>query len=220
MIIKSFNIADLKKSKSNFFLFYGENEGQKEDIIKSIFTNDFIGEIIKYEESQILENKDNFFELCLGESLFDEYKIIQVTRVTPKLYDVVKEITSKNINKKKIFFISENLEKKSKIRRFFEDDKKLVCTAFYKDNGPTLYKIADEFFKKNKISISSENINLIIGKCDGDRKKLKNDMDKINQQTERKLVKILTKEQFKIFKIIQEEQRNQLRLKLMENRGK
>ena len=45
-------------------------------------------------------------------------------------------------------------------------------------------------------------------------------MDKINQQTERKLVKILTKEQFKIFKIIQEEQRNQLRLKLMENRGK
>lgn len=66
----------------------------------------------------------------------------------------------------------------------------------------------------NSLNSSRKQINL------AQLRAIKNDMDKINQQTERKLVKILTKEQFKIFKIIQEEQRNQLRLKLMENRGK
>ena len=66
----------------------------------------------------------------------------------------------------------------------------------------------------NSLNSSRKQINL------AQLRAIKNDMDKIHQQTERKLVKILTKEQFKIFKIIQEEQRNQLRLKLMENRGK
>ena len=49
MIIKPFNAHDIEKTKSNFFLFYGENEGQKEEIIYNFFVRDFKGEIIKYE---------------------------------------------------------------------------------------------------------------------------------------------------------------------------
>ena len=179
MIIKFFNLNDLKESKSNFFLFYGENEGQKDDAIYNIFLKNFKGEVVKYDENQILENKDIFLETCLNESLFESEKIIQVSRVTSKLFDIIKELTSKKIYNKKIIFNSNILEKKSKIRNLFETEKELVCTAFYQDNSSSLYKIANDFFKKNNISISSENINLIVEKCTGDRKNLQNEMNKV-----------------------------------------
>jgi len=179
MIIKSFNLKDLKESKSNFFLFYGENEGQKDEVIYNIFLKDFKGEVVKYDENQILENKDIFLETCLNESLFESEKIIQVSRITSKLFDIITELTSKKIYNKKIIFNSNILEKKSKIRQLFESAKGLVCTPFYQDNSSSLYKIANDFFRKNNISISSENINLIVEKCMGDRKNLQNEMNKI-----------------------------------------
>ena len=179
MIIKSFNLKDLRESKSNFFLFYGENEGQKDEVIYSIFLKDFKGEVVKYDENQILENKDIFLETCLNESLFESEKIIQVSRVTSKLFDIIADLTSKKIYNKKIIFNSNILEKRSKIRQLFETEKELACIAFYQDNSSSLYKIANDFFKKNNISISSENINLIIEKCTGDRKNLQNEMNKI-----------------------------------------
>ena len=91
MIIKCFNLNDLKKNSSNFFLFYGVNEGHKEEIINDLFLNNFKGEIIRYDENQILENKNIFFEACLNESLFDTEKIILISQVTSKLYEIIKE---------------------------------------------------------------------------------------------------------------------------------
>tara|TARA_B100000029_G_scaffold254625_1_gene251428 strand:- start:865 stop:1857 length:993 start_codon:yes stop_codon:yes gene_type:complete len=178
MIIKSFNIKDLK-NKSDFFLLYGDNEGQKEEVINNFFLKNFNGENIKYDEKHILENKEFFFETCLNESLFENEKIIQVSRVTSKMLEIIKEITSIKIYKKKIIFNSGILEKKSKIRQLFETEKNLVCIPFYEDNNFSLFKIANEFFKKNNILISSENINLIVEKCSGDRKNLQNEMNKI-----------------------------------------
>ncbi len=179
MIVKSFKLNDLKKTNSNFFLFYGENEGQKDEVIQDCFTNGFTGEIIKYDESQILDNEEVFFETCLNDSLFDNDKIIQVNRVTSKLYETIKKIVEKEIHNKKIIFKSDKLDKKSKLRNLFEKDNNLVCVAFYQDNNTSLFKIASNFFKKNNILISSENINLVIDKCLGDRKNLQNEMNKI-----------------------------------------
>ncbi len=179
MIIKSFNLNDLKKIKSNFFLFYGENEGQKEDAVYNFFLKDFKGEVIKYDENQILENKELFFEICLNESLFESNKIIQVNRVTSKLHDIIKDLIDKKIYNKKIIFKSELLEKKSRIRKLFETEENLVCVAFYQDKSASLFKIANDLFKKNNISISSENVNLIVENCSGDRKNLQNEMNKI-----------------------------------------
>ena len=179
MIVKSFKLNDLKKTNSNFFLFYGENEGQKDEVIQDCFTNGFTGEIIKYDENQILDNQEVFFETCLNDSLFDNDKIIQVNRVTSKLYEIIKKIVEKEIHNKKIIFKSDKLDKKSKLRNLFEKDNNLVCVAFYQDNNTSLFKIASNFFKKNNILISSENINLVIDKCLGDRKNLQNEMNKI-----------------------------------------
>ena len=117
MIIKSFNLNDIKKNTSNFFLFYGVNEGHKDEVVNDLFLKDFKGEIIRYDENQILENKDIFFETCFNESLFETEKIILVSRVTSKLYEIIKEITGEILVNKKIIFNSKLLEKKSKIRQ-------------------------------------------------------------------------------------------------------
>ena len=74
---------------------------------------------------------------------------------------------------------SESLEKKSKLRSFFEKNKSLTCVPFYPDNDQTLSKLAYNFLREKKISISSSNINLIINKCSGDRKTLINELEKI-----------------------------------------
>ena len=179
MIIKSFNLNDLKKNSSNFFLFYGVNEGHKEETINDLFLKNFKGEIIRYDENQILENKNIFFEACLNESLFETEKIIIISRVTSKLYEIIKELTTEKLHNKKIIFNSKLLEKKSKIRQLFEVEKNLVCVPFYEDNNYSLHKIANDIFKKNNISISSENVNLIVENCSGDRKNLQNEMNKI-----------------------------------------
>ncbi len=179
MIIKSFSHNEIKKSNSQFYLLYGENEGLKNEIIQKFFLNDFKGELIRYDENQILENKELFFEICLNESLFEKKKLIIISRVTAKLYEIIKDLSDRKVNDKKFIFNSKTLEKKSKIRQFFEKEKNLICIPFYEDNNSSLYKIASDFFKKNKISISSENINLIVDKCSGDRQNLQNEISKI-----------------------------------------
>ena len=179
MIIKSFNLNNIENFQSNIYLLYGLNDGHKEEVIYSYFLKDFKGEIIRYDENQILENIENFFETCLNDSLFENNKIIIISRISKKFYEIVTELMNKGIKDKKIILNCGPLEKRSKLRELFEKEKDLVCIPFYEDNDSSLYKIASSFFKYNNISISSENINLIIEKCSGDRKNLQNELDKI-----------------------------------------
>ena len=95
-----------------------------------------------------------------------------------KLYELLKDLTVKKL-KIKSYFKSWNSRKKSKLRQLFEKEKDLVCVAFYQDNHISLYKIANEFFRNQNISISSENVNLVLEKCSGDRKNLQNELNKI-----------------------------------------
>ena len=92
------------------FLLYGENEGHKEEVINKYILKGFDGEIIKNEESQILDNKNDFFETCLNESLFNSKKILLISRVSSKLYDTISELLEK-LYDKKIIFNAGSLEK-------------------------------------------------------------------------------------------------------------
>ena len=135
MIIKSFDTKNIKNSKSNIYLFHGKNEGLKEELIQNVFLKDFNGETIRYDESEILNNKESFFENCLNESLFENNKIIIISRTTNKLYETIKDLYEKNIHNKKVILDANILEKKSKIRQFFEKESKLVSVAIYEDNN-------------------------------------------------------------------------------------
>ena len=179
MIVKSFEINKINISKTNFFLFYGENEGLKNEIINNKFKNKYLGNIFRYEEKEILSEKDSFFESILTKSLFEKEKLIIVSRATDKITNIIKEIFDKNLEDVKFIIISEILEKKSKLRNLFEKDKNIICIPFYSDNNQTLNSIAQTFFKENKIAISQENLNFLIERCRGSRQNLNNELNKI-----------------------------------------
>ena len=180
MIIKFFQIDQikLKPNKNNLILFYGKNEGLKKKAIKDLIKNEK-GTILNYEEKEVIDNQIVFIENLLSRSLFDTKKIIIIKRVTDKIIKFIDEIKRKNLDDILIILDADNLEKKSKLRSNFEKDKNYICVAFYPDNEQTLSKLASYFFKEKNITISQENINVIVNRSNGDRENLYNELNKI-----------------------------------------
>ena len=179
MILKSQEISKINLKKNNLVLFYGKNEGLKIEEISKIISTNLDKDILNYEEKEILENQNNFIENILSKSLFEKEKIIIIKRATDKILKIIDDIITKNLEDLTIIINADILEKKSKLRSFFEKDKKLICVPFYPDNEQTLSKLAYNFLRDKKISISSSNINLIVNKCSGDRETLINELQKI-----------------------------------------
>ena len=181
MILKSFEIKKINQNTNNLILFYGKNEGLKNEAL-DILTKDK-NSIFNYEEKEILDSENNFIENILSKSLFEQQKFIIIKRATDKIFKIIEILNSKNLEDVTIVLNSDNLEKKSKLRSFFGKDKKLICVPFYPDNDQTLSKLAYNFLRDKKISISSSNINLIVNKCVGDRETLINELRKIEYFT-------------------------------------
>ena len=177
MIIKSFEVKKINKDKSNIILVYGENEGLKNNISENLIKNK--SNLFKYEEKEILDNNNEFIDSIYSKSLFEDSKSIIVKRATDKILKTVKEILEKKIEDINLIINSNNLEKRSKLRSFFEKDKSLICIPVYADNLQTMTKLAYDFFKSKNISISQSNINLIVTKSNGDREILFNELNKI-----------------------------------------
>ena len=209
MILKYFEINKLDLQKKNFILFHGKNEGlQNEEIIKLKFKIN--REITNYDEKQILENKQNFFDKILNKSLFESKKLIIINRATDKITVIIEELLENNIEETVIVLNSEALDKKSKLRNLFEKDKNnLVSVAFYPDTNETLFRLANNFLIKKKISLSSVNINFIIDKCNGDRKNLENELEKIELFSLNKK-KVNEKDLFKLVNLIENHSINEL----------
>ena len=176
MIVKSLEINKIKDIK-NFFLFYGKNEGHKNQIIKFLLKES--EEIFKYDEKDIIENSNKFVEDILTKSLFEQKKIIIIKRASDKIFPLIEKLDEKKLEDLTVIIMADMLEKKSKLRSFFEKHKKFVSVAYYPDNDQILSKIALNFLRENKIQLSPLNINLIVSKCNGDRENLFNELKKI-----------------------------------------
>ena len=187
MIIKSFEIDKIDISKSKLFVIYGENEGLKNELILKIKKN-YKGKEIKYEEEQILKNKNAFFSEIRNKSLFEEKKILIIERCSEKITETILEINQDTLDD--VIILKFNvLEKKSKFRNFIEKSNFAVITPTYKDNSQSLINIAKDFFLKEKISVSYETLNLLVNRCNGDRGYLKNELEKIsNYLTNKKIL--------------------------------
>jgi DNA polymerase-3 subunit delta len=179
MILKSFEINKLKLDSYSFFLFYGDNEGLKEEIIKSLFEKNYSDKIHRYEEKEILDNKNNFFDSVLTKSFFDNEKLIIINRTTDKIKEIIEDLIEKDPPDIQFILNSKNLEKKSTLRKFFEKEKSVICSPFYEDNNQTLNSIISQFFRNKKIPISQQLINVLIERSRGDRKNLNNELEKI-----------------------------------------
>ena len=180
MIIKSFELDKINVKSSNFYLFYGENEGYKNEAIEKIFNINISKNIYRYEEKEILDNFESFFESIQSKSFFEKEKLIIISRVSDKIKNIIEEIIEKNIEDIKIVLNSGILEKKSKLRSLFEKNKNTICVPFYADRNQTLSKIINNFFREKKIIVSQEKINLLIDRCRGNRQNLRNELDKID----------------------------------------
>ena len=178
MIIKSFDL-NKKSFKENFYLLYGENQGYKDQIIKSKFKDKYSECTYSYDENEILNNQESFYNELISKSFFEKEKLIIINRATDKIKDIIEEIIEKNISDLVLVLNSNTLIKKSKLRNLFEKNKHTICVPFYEDNNQTLSAIASLFFREKKISISNQTINLITARSRGDRQNLNNELEKI-----------------------------------------
>ena len=178
MIYKSYIIEEnLDKVHNRMFLFFGENEGLQDQIKKKIKQKYNQNEIINYEQEEILKNENIIFNEILNISLFDKKKTFIINNVTDKMIFLIEEI-EKIIDEQQILFFGDLLDKKSKVRNFFERSEKHVAVACYEDNEITIKKIIISELKEFE-GISSYNINLILENSGLNRIKLFNELEKV-----------------------------------------
>lgn len=177
MILKSYETKKINLDKNKFLLFYGKNEGFKNETIEDLIKNE--SSISYYEEKEILENSKTFFESIISKSLFENEKIVIIKRASEKFFKIIEEISSKNVKDLILIINADSLDKKSKLRSFYEKSKEYICVAFYPDNDQTLLKLAYNYLTEKKVSVSPSNVNLIVNKCNGNRENLINELEKI-----------------------------------------
>ena len=113
--------------------------------------------------------------------------MIIISRASDKILNIIGEIIDSEVKDLKIIIKSNILEKKSKLRSFFEKNSETIIVPFYEDNNQTLTSLTQNFFKEKKIKISTQSINFIVERSKGDRINLKNELEKISIYSHKKL---------------------------------
>ena len=122
MIVKFYELKkNLKENK--FFLLYGANKGLIEETVKNNLKPLLSKNVYNYEENEVINDLENFKEKIFNKSLFESEKLIIINRVSEKILSIVKEIMDVKTQDFSLILISGILEKKSKLRNFFEKDK-------------------------------------------------------------------------------------------------
>ena len=176
MIYKSYLVEqNLKILKNKIVLIYGENLGLKNDLKKQILNN--IDKVLTFNQEDILVNQDNFLSDLFNISLFDDKKIYFINQISDKFLNIVQQLENK-LDTQKLYLFADKLEKKSKLRNYFEKSRVLDVIPCYHDNEISIRKIILQRLKGFK-GISAQNINTIIESTNYDRAKLNNELGKI-----------------------------------------
>ena len=177
MIYKSYLIEKNFSINESLTLFYGENLGLKNLFQKKIKEQNKDSEIISYNQEDILKDENQIYNEILNRSLFNVKKVFLINGVSDKIIDQIQK-NEKIIDDRKIYFFSEKLEKKSKLRNYFEKSTNTAVVPCYNDNEITIKKIIQEQLKGFK-NLTNQTINLILNSCGLDRMKVDNEIQKI-----------------------------------------
>ena len=179
MIIKNIEL-DKKRliADINFFLLYGTNSELIKEKIKKNFIPLFSNNTYKYTESEVISNSEQFQEELSNKSFFENEKLIIINHVSEKILEIIKRIIEAKIPQIKIILISSLLEKKSKLRNYFEKNTDTIISAFYDDDYKALNFYAREILKKEGIFVSSQDLNFLINKSKN-RVNLKSELEKL-----------------------------------------
>ena len=195
MIYKSYLVENnFSVLKEKLTLFYGENLGLKNDFKEKIKKVNKDAEILRFNNDELIKNKNLVLDEILNISLFEKKKVFILESVSDKIIELVEEIEN-IITEQKIFLFADVLDKKSKLRNHFEKSKKCATIPCYEDNSVTIKKII-ELRLKEYSGLSSFNLNLILDNVDLNRAKLNNELSKIetfylNKKIETNTLKIL-----------------------------
>jgi DNA polymerase-3 subunit delta len=179
MLIKLHELKTFKKKNFNYYLFFGPNIDLIEETIEKIYKPIFSKNIFNYDEEEILKNSNEFKEMIFNKSFFEDDKFIIINKATNKILEIIQEIVSSGLKDLKIIIKAGLLEKKSKLRNYFEKKDDVIATAFYEDTHQSLLLMVQNILKDKKTNISSEIINLIIEKSKGSRINIANELEKI-----------------------------------------
>ena len=178
MIYKSYLVEENTDIlKNNLVLIYGENLGLINDLKSKILKKEQKNRILKFNQDEILKKENTFYEEINNKSLFEDKKVFFIDNVNDKFLKIVEQIRLLT-NENKIYLYSDLLEKKSKLRNFFEKDKKTDIVPCYQDNETTIKKIISEKLK-NYDGLTVPIINAIIDSCGNNRTKIRNEISKI-----------------------------------------
>lgn len=193
MIYKSYLIEkNISAVNENLVLIYGENIGVKDEIKKEIRKTFKESEILLFNQDEILKNPNLLFVEITNISLFEKEKIILINQSSDKITKIIEEL-SQFLDNQRVFIFAEILDKKSKLRNYFEKSKTFAIVPCYEDNEQTLKKIILDKLKGFK-GLSTENINIIIKNVNSDRSKLYNELNKIVTFFKNKVVDTLNLE--------------------------
>ncbi len=187
MIFKSYLVEENPEIlKKNLTLIYGENLGLINAIKKIIkYKNKTYG-ILVFNQEDILKNHNIIFDEIQNISLFEDKKIIFVNDVSDKILQIIEEIQPK-INLNKVFLFANKLEKKSKMRSFFEKSDFCDIVPCYQDNEITIKKLINNELKSFS-GVTGDVISLLIDNSGLDRVKLDNEIIKIRTYFEDKKI--------------------------------
>ena len=101
MILKSFEINKINQNINHLILFYGKNEGLKNEALNFLIKDK--NNIFNYEEKEILDNENNFIENILSKSLFEPQKFIVIKRATDKILKIIETLHLKNLEDVQLF---------------------------------------------------------------------------------------------------------------------
>ncbi len=187
MIHKSYLLEEnISSINGNIFLFYGENLGLKNDLRNKIRDLNRGALIKNFDQEEIIADENKFFSELLNKSLFEDTKIFFINQANDKILELIKDIEGKE-NNQKIFLFCELLDKRSKLRNYFEKSNTLGIVPCYIDNEISLKKIIQNKLK-GYTGLSSQNINIILENCGLDRSKLNNELNKITTFFENKII--------------------------------
>ena len=182
IIEKNINLID-----NNLVLFYGENLGLKNFFKDNIKNQKKNFKAIFYSQDEIIKDPEILYNEIFNFSLFQEEKKIFINDVNDKILSLISEIEEKDLAQK-IYLFAGILDKKSKLRNYFEKSKKFLIVPCYSDNELTMKNIIIERLKGFK-GLTTQNVNMIVESCNLDRDKLKNEINKIIVYFEDKNIK-------------------------------
>ena len=178
MIFKSYLIEQNNNlNNKNILLFYGENVGLKNEFKNKIKLKNKNSEIVRFNQEEIIKEEEKFVNEIFNISLFDKKKIYFIESSSDKILEVFKNIEDK-LSDQKIYLFAELLDKKSKLRNYFEKSSNIGAVACYADNEISVKKIILDKLKGFE-GLSTQNINMIIENTSLDRVRLDNELDKI-----------------------------------------